>query len=73
MEGAIDWTGGEASAIKIQTNNQNSTLTELFQRLIKSPLLDVEEGSVWVYEGDHRQCEKLWFSNLEYFLTLKRS
>lgn len=42
MEGAIDWAGGETSAIKFQTNHQNSTLTELFQRLIKTPVLDLE-------------------------------
>lgn len=42
MEGAIDWAGGETNTIKFQTNHQNSTLIELFQRFIKTPLLGCE-------------------------------
>lgn len=48
MQGAIDRAGGEASTIKFQTNHQNSTLTDLFQRFTKTALLGLEYGSFWV-------------------------
>lgn len=69
MQGAIDRAGREASTIKFQTNHQNSTLTDLFQRFIKTVLLGLEYGS-FVGTG-HLQCEKPWFSSLEYFLILR--